>query len=288
MLHLVRAEVLAARRYGKPQDVTDDEWAHVTDFLREVETPAEPGDPNWIRPFASFRDVADALRATLRLSGPLRRRALEANLIHEIVENAKDSLVRGERLWPAAYAMPNLRVSAEGALEPLRMDWKKAGRMVLFRLAITRSGRMRSALDEAVNSGEFLDYDAATNSYVVGSVQTALLDLRRETVQLEHLVATIDTDATMRDDLTRTIEAGRTQTDAVISGYTAAFYNAAQAAMLNALGLGRALYRYFRGIDSQLRPPELLPAQLTSEEQARVASEAVTSAEAEEWLRSST
>jgi Domain of unknown function (DUF4062) len=72
MLHLVRAEVDAARRLGKPaRGLSDEDWAAIVDFLAEIETEEVKGDPNWVHPFSSFRDVVDVLRATLRVNGPL-------------------------------------------------------------------------------------------------------------------------------------------------------------------------------------------------------------------------
>ena len=81
MLHLVKAEVAAARRLGKgDRDVSDDDWTAIAEFLAEIENEEAKGDPNWLHPFTSFRDVVDVLRSTLRVTGPLRRKAIEANL----------------------------------------------------------------------------------------------------------------------------------------------------------------------------------------------------------------
>jgi hypothetical protein len=62
------------------------------------------------------------------------------------------------------------------------------------------------------------------------------------------------------------------------------FLHAMRSAMLNVLGLSRAIHRFLVGTDKAIRPPRLLSA-LTGEEESRVSAEDVSAAQAEEWLR---
>jgi hypothetical protein len=229
--------------------------------------------------------VVDALTATLRISGPLRGRALEANLMHEILENVKHGLTKGSQPLPTAYFLPELAVSGQTVLQPLTIPSDRVARTVMFRLFTISAGRMRSALEAAINSGEFLDYDSSKGGFRVGPVQDALLNLRTELTQLDHLLETMGSNKTVEEDFGRLAEAGKRKTSAQILGFTAGLLKAAQAALLNSMSLGRALYRFFEGTDRTLRAPDLLPAQLSDAEAEQVKQEAVSDAEAEAWIR---
>lgn len=289
MLHLVRTDVMAARRLGKPAGIDADEWTAITAFLEEVETPEQPGDPNWVRAFGSFRDVADTLRATLRLTGPLVRRALEANLKWELTENAKELVFRlGDRVVPKAYHLPKIQPSGTGLTDTVRVEPGDAVRIFLFRLSLPRTATIsRAALDEAINSGQFLDYDASTSSFTIGPLQRCLLDLRQQMLRLDSLAETISGNATVQADFAMLAEGGRTKRSVHVTGFTLAFLHAAQASELNLLSLASAIYRYVSGADALVKVPDLLRSQLTDEEESRVASEEVTAAEAAQWLRDS-
>jgi hypothetical protein len=93
---LVRSEVLGAKRRGETPSADEgaDDWPAVCAFLDEVAGTEGSPDPNWIHGFASFEELATVLRTALRLSGPLRRRALEANLVEELTANAQQFLAR--------------------------------------------------------------------------------------------------------------------------------------------------------------------------------------------------
>jgi uncharacterized protein DUF4062 len=286
MLCLARNELVAAARLGKPTEVEEAEWAEVIAFLEEVKTSSGQDEPNWVQPFGTFREVVDALTATLRISGPLRRRSLEANLMHEIVENVKRGLTKGtSRLLPTAYFLPDLAVSGQTVLQPWTIPSDRVGRTIMFRLFTISAGRMRSALEAAISSGEFLDYDSSKGAFRIGPVQNALLSLRTELTQLDHLLETMGSNKTVEEDFGRLAEAAQRKTDAQILGFTAALLRAAQAALLNSMSLGRALYRFFEGTDRALRTPDLLPAQLSDAVAERVKQEAVSDAEAEAWIR---
>lgn len=288
MLHLVRAEVSAARRMGSaPRATSEEEWLAIQSFLEEIDKPEKPGDPNWISEFASFRDVVDVLRATLRLTGPLLRRALEANLFWELVENARELLFQTDSgLRPKAYWLPSIPAPLTKVAETLRIDERQAARMLLFRMALPRTAtQSRSALEEAINTGQFLDYDPAKSAFVVGPLQEALLELRRQALGLESLAETFSSDATLREDINNLAAAGRAKT-AEIHYYTLMFMHAAQSAMLNILGLSRAIHRHLTGVDKQIKLPDLRPAALTAEEDAKIKSEQISAGQAEEWLRS--
>ncbi len=98
MLHLVRREIYEARRTGRPASVSEEEWPAIQDFLDEIAKAGEPGDPTWLGSFDTFGEVVDVLRATLHVTGPLLRRALEANLQWEVTTNTRELLGRSKHI----------------------------------------------------------------------------------------------------------------------------------------------------------------------------------------------
>lgn len=74
---LVRRDVLRLIKAGVESSDESDDWAALRSFVAEVGNEGEDASPNWINEFSSFRDVASVLSATLRLTGSLRRLALE-------------------------------------------------------------------------------------------------------------------------------------------------------------------------------------------------------------------
>jgi hypothetical protein len=264
MLHLVRTDVLEARRHGTdPVEIETQDWTRIRDFIGEVETEEVPGDPNWIHGFASFRDIVDILRATLRLSGPLRRRALEANLSTEIVDNTRELLYR----TPKGIGVKALRLTKDHVpLGPPRheqvwVDYPGTFFVFEFRMSLPRMATLsRAALDEALYSGLFLEYNARLGASIVGGLQRSLLDLRSQLLRLEGLVAAVNDDEGIRQDVARCAEAARLNTGGYVGDLTTNFLHAARDAMDNVLRLNRTLYCHLAGLEPALERPALLPA----------------------------
>ncbi len=288
MLHFVRAEVTTARHIGRPADIPAPDWTHVLEFLEEVETAKEPGDPNWLRSFSSFRDVADALRATLRITGALQRRALEANLAFEIVENTKELLFptrRGTRSRADRLTAAEVPIPAKGQREVF-VGYPGTDMVFDFRLALPRLATWsRSALEEAINSGQFLNYDASAHAFVVGPFQQCLMNLRQQSLRLDGLAETLNRDENIAADMARAAAAARDRTGASFSEFTLLFLHAARGAMENVLRLNRAVYRRLVSIDASIQAPPLLSSNPRADDNSP--REDATSDEAAAWLRSS-
>lgn len=264
MLHLVKAEVAAARRLGKgDRDVSDDDWTAIAEFLAEIENEEAKGDPNWLHPFTSFRDVVDVLRSTLRVTGPLRRKAIEANLRWEIVENTRELLYRTETGIGVKARLPKAEVPLDAPSTSMEawVGYPGTDRLFMFRLSLPRMASLsRSALEEAINSGLFLDYDARAGAHVVGSIERSLLDLRLQLLRLEGLLASINADEDIRRDMGRCLTAAKKEQGTAVAGVTLLFMHAARDAMDNVLRLNRALYCHFTGLEPTFERPRVLPA----------------------------
>jgi Domain of unknown function (DUF4062) len=266
MLHLVRAEIHAARGSDRPpRDVPGEDWSTIRSFLTEIAAEEVRGDPNWVHPFSTFRDVVDVLRATLRVSGPLRRKALEVNLKWEIVENTRELLYRTEKgIGVKVDWLPKEKVP----LAPIKqvetqthVGYPAVYWLFMFRFGLPRMATLtRSALDEAIDSGLFLDYDSRASVQVVGPLQRALLELRRQMSRLTGMVDSINGDEGVRRDIARCIEASKQERGATVADLTIVYLHAARDAMDNVLRLNRALYCHLEGLEPVFERPSLLPA----------------------------
>ncbi|MGH7286253.1 MAG: DUF4062 domain-containing protein [Polyangiaceae bacterium] len=173
----------------------------IFDFLAEVGRNAEMKAAiegkgalpraNWIHQFVGFRDVVDALRVDLGGALGLRRVALVANLRHELVENLRQRLNRvgkSATVEPAYKFAANARTQFDGGpLGSSKIKGKTLLWLSMFALTEARVGGRLSTqfLDEALVSGEFLDFDRASDRYKVGPLQDAMIILRDETARLQ-------------------------------------------------------------------------------------------------------
>lgn len=285
MLHLVRREIYDARRTGRPASMSEKEWPAIEDFLDEVAEQGESRDPNWLRPFDTFGEVVDVLRATLHVSGPLVRRALETNLQWELTTNTCELLGRNKNtIRPQAVLYPHDLTLPSGVADTVRIDPREACWMFVFRLSLkARLGR--SALDECINSGHFLIYDVTTHAFVVGPLQRSLLELRQQIESLEGVVATINSDATIKADITAVADGAREKREAEVSAFTVRFLCAAWSTTMNVLRLSRALYQVLAGLRVSIEVPELTPAYAPDEE-SKMSEEEISEHDALDWLGS--
>jgi hypothetical protein len=286
MLHLVRREIAESGRVGKPSSVTEADWPAIQSFISEVKTEERPGDPNWLREFDSMRDVVDVLRSTLNITGPLTKRALEANLLWELRANTRELLTAGKSyVQPYALWYPH-DVSIPSDIDaPVSLVESQVFPMFWFRFTLRESALSTPALAEAINGGHFLEYDATSNSFVVGPVQAALLDLRKQIETRDSMIKTISSNQQVAEDTTRLAEATRNRRSCEIHPFTGRFLYAAWTATMNVLRLNRALYRVLMGIDATIQPPELTHQALPAEA-AKMKVESVSEQEVDRWLRS--
>jgi hypothetical protein len=141
---------------------------------------------NWIHQFVGFREIIDSLRIDLGGALGLRRVALTANLRHELVENLRHLLERlpsDGTIEPSYSGAAHARAQFSGG--PMATSKIKGRRLMwlsMFALTGANSGGRLGTqfVDEAMVSGEFLDFDKASDAYVVGPIQGAMITLREE------------------------------------------------------------------------------------------------------------
>ena len=137
---------------------------------------------NWIHPFNNFREVVDVMRGTFVRIGNMRRATLLANLQYEtaanlsaLLEFESDGTLRPHFKW----ASPARRQFSGGPDDSSSIRGIDLFELAIF-IATASNGRRLTtrALDEAIISGEFLDYDLSIHRYKVGLIQEGLVRLR--------------------------------------------------------------------------------------------------------------
>ena len=139
-LELTEADIRAIASHPS-KFVTDAETTF--DFLKEVGRVPEMKDAaakkgalppgNWIHQFTTFRDIADAMKVGMRISGSLQRATLAANLKHEILQNLCRVTYKGDNgnvlpdyLW-AARSRNNLQGGLYDTSSFSGEDWAGLG-----------------------------------------------------------------------------------------------------------------------------------------------------------------
>lgn len=192
----IRSDVERAIREGNPSEFQDFDFTR--DFVGEIRRTSEMteasahGGPfplaNWTVSFSSFRDIVSSLQATLHLGEKLRKRALRANLRWELATNLTELLNKhkGEISFEARYLVSlqkqlDLRLENGFGVVKLTVEQAKLFAWAGVSVVLARTNRLSvSALNEAVNSGEFLEYIKEKDEFIVGTVQSVMLRLRND------------------------------------------------------------------------------------------------------------
>jgi len=271
------------RRAGAESPPDSPDWPEIVNFLQEVQREEEPGDPTWLDEFGGFRDLVDILRTTLRLTGPIRRQGIEKSLMWELRANT-DSLVRrldGERALPAHSVAPqNVPNLTPGS--SVIADSQLASRLMMFRMMWPRRGALNhAALDEAIRSGELLDFDVGGATPVVGAKQQLLLRLRETMDGLESLLEVADTSPVISRDIAA-IAARAGGSDVETSAFTHQWFYAIGASLENVLRLHAAVAQFLDGAPARI--PRLRPGTPDEDEVQRIRSENPSAADVDNVL----
>jgi hypothetical protein len=203
LLAFVRHDVVTvlkerAKSETKPgSDSTLDDPSFTTAFLREVRredetqkaTAGEGSYPaaNWLTEFATFRELIEGLRSSLRIRGPLPKVALLETLRHELARNLRMTMTSFDNnpfynhFWLDRLRR-EVRIELRQRFEDqiwLQFDQVKS----LFAyslLAPAPEAFVRSALNEAILSGGLLDYDTDRGRFVPSGLLQSIYKLRDE------------------------------------------------------------------------------------------------------------
>lgn len=280
---LARQDILDAAKRG-PTYVLEasEDWTAVRAFLDEIGTAADPRDPNWVHGFRSFGDLATALRTALRLSGPLRRLALEANLVEELGGNLQLLLAKLRDLVVPAQdlLMPHLVPAPSD--RAVFLDRQATASIWVYRFSLPAPNALASvALSDAISSGDFLGFDPASGAMTMSEVQQAMLHLRQRIARYETLLSLLSTGPSAVE--LAGLRGDRREDLVPVSSDLRVLLYAIRDELANVSGLATALQRFFSGIDTTIAPPPMNPPTPLEEDARRIEASSVTRDEALRW-----
>lgn len=148
---------------------------------------------NWTHQFNTFQDIVDVLQTELKFSQSLSREALSRNLKREIKYNL--SLLT-EELEGGVGVITYYGTKARHHFKGSYTDYSEIPReelvsFIFFYLDVVNSPFKLSVTftNQALISGEFLDFDSSTNSYQLSLVHNALFHLQEHINRLKELQA---------------------------------------------------------------------------------------------------
>lgn len=267
------------------------------DFIQEVGRIGEmkqavkrtgpfPGG-NWIYQFASFRDVIDACRTVLDLSGSLRQKALRANLKYEIKSILAELLEPTDQgVQPVTCRSQFARSSFHGKLND-QSSYTEDHVLWLGMFLITNGNvgkRLKvTALQEAMTSGEFLDFDKASGTHTVGSLQQALFQLDGQIDRLRN-VFTKEVWEVATQLLSNQSFKNNRKTKFSIKNGTLIMPFAVHDLIENVITLCRAIHLSLEGNDNSLNEIRLHPSSPLRDESKKIENERVSIEDVQDWL----
>ena len=296
LLACVRAEVEDDLGKGNLDQFEDSEFTK--EFLgelrrdEEVRAGMKTGGPfpkgNWVFRFREFRDLVEALRGSLRIGSRLRRKAIEANLVWELKSNLRELLTRIDKRtvieWPPRYAslQQDFSLKAEDLTKSFNVAAEQAKRLSLHAVSLAGFGTEHIAttgLDEAINSGEFLEYDFRLDEYTVREMQASLLDLRREIARLKNTRAAFDPENALLDMLRKL--AGPTPT--IHTKHLCVLFSLANS-LHNVRMRTATLAAYLSGMAPQPDCGDVAPDTPFGDEVEKLKAERPTAEDVDQWL----
>ena len=242
---------------------------------------------NWVHSFDNFEDIVDALRVQLHLATPLSTIALRANIRREIIENIQIISTKYEDVIGPTYTW------AKGARKHLSGDMHGQSRMpgryftwaLVYALMVFRSSNMSSRfIDQASESGEFLEYDRENGEYISGMFNERILQLGdrirrfRSTVEL------------VRQPLTQLLakysNRPKTEAEILVSNEDLVWPLALADIEEDIVHLSIAVVRALDGDTRWLSTISLNPSTPFVEEAERVEKEAASIEDVEKWIKS--
>jgi hypothetical protein len=286
----VRSEVLQAlREFRKavnepPREAEVAEQTEIdfvrqfVDEIRATEIGRQGENPSgtlWTYQFDDFRDLVDALRVNLRLFGALRRKALLENLAWELRENISIFCEnhQGAPDCGLDHAEPLRRLQGEGLRGPARfikLDRNQSAALMRFIVSgmPLESALRTSALQEAVSSGEFLEFNSAEERLVRSPELEAMLALHRDYERYRAL-------SRWQQQLTEGLNRQWNERQQItVDSATLGFFVAAPDFVRNILRESLSLLDFAASDGTDFEPPDLIALAPFGEEVQRRAAEA--------------
>lgn len=263
-----------------------DEIARVHETRAAVLQIAEFPPANWIHTFVTFEDIVDTLRVHLQLSTPLSTIALKVNLRREILENLLLLTTKSNSSISPSYAWAQFarKHSTGGMHDASHLPGRYLRWVVIYSLVVFRGANLSQRfVDQALESGEFLEYDPDKGEYTSGAINDRLLQLSD---RIRRLKSTVET---FRQPLTSFIarynDIAKTEGDVEVPNDDLLWPLALADIEQDLVRLSIALVRMLDGDDRWLGLIELNPPTPFAPEAERIANETPTLEDIEKWIR---
>ncbi|WP_435018587.1 DUF4062 domain-containing protein [Tundrisphaera sp. TA3] len=266
------------------------------DFLREISRADEmkaaiKGESafpagNWVHTFANFRDIIDSLKVAFNINYSVRRITLAANLRHELLGNIKALLgkVKGvptpQYMWTSAA-----RSQLKGGVDDTSIyKGNSLSNLAIFCLIGAKAGDRLAVhfLNEALSSGEFLDFNPEDDKYQVGPLQETLIALRDQIDRLNSLEKLIDIQYRYR--FVEKFKTFKGQTKVPIPNLELVQIFSIHDCQSNIFEILLRLFKYFGSGEDRLSTLELRPPSPFDGETLLMSKEKPSTEEVESWL----
>lgn len=270
----------------------------IFDFLKEITREDEVKEAladntidlppaNWVHSFSGFQDIVDVLRLQLGIGTPLSRIAMKANLRRELIDNLiillkkHDGQVDTSYTW-ASFARQHLQGDMNSSSQ---MPARYLRRTLIYSITVSRSKNISTQfIDQALRSGEFLEYQRESASYVSGLLNERLFELRNRIEVFRLLIESF------REPLNQLFsqyrDVAKQEDDVVIPNQDLIFPLALADIEEDILRLSIALIRALDGDERFLSLIELNPPNPLMPEAERIRGETPSRDEVEAWVRS--
>jgi hypothetical protein len=267
----------------------------VRSFVEEVRStrigtaPSGIAGSLWTYRFKGFGDIVAAMRATMPVRRSLRRQALLANLDWELKELISQLLRRNSRGVPMTNMdwLKAVRRDVDlGDIDAERPVWLAPEQVTqtsifLFTTGSPTANAPTVALQEAILSGELLEFDQHEGRMVASRELTAMYELAANIRNSAALRALLDVPP-WSEGTAAILQASQrrrgTEVPMLVLGYVFAYHDA----LVNVLRLAVALHRFIK--TGEFAAPALNPGSPFAGMPEAIEAERVSHAQVDGWL----
>ena len=167
------------------------EISRLEEMKQAVKGNAEFPVGNWVHIFTDFQDIIEVLRTEFNISDSLTTIALTENLRRELLSNLTHLTMhyKNEVHANADFYASAARRSISGAIDASSTMPGRYLRWLVMYLVVAGSGEKLSTqfVDQALTSGEFLEYDRNLNLHRSGLINNSLVQLRENIDRLRSI-----------------------------------------------------------------------------------------------------
>lgn len=157
------------------------EIGRISEMKQAINGNADFPKANWIHPFNSFKDIVDALNTVFSFKDVLSKASLTINLTRELLTNLTHLTfkVSDDVLLTTYWANPAWRSFTKEYKGTSRIPLKEIQSLGFYLMFKSSADKLSTQfIDQALNSGVFLDYNFEKNIYEIGLIHESLYKLK--------------------------------------------------------------------------------------------------------------